>query len=351
MTAPWQGLEGEFDRWFAAMNSSDHTARGLSFGRTLAPRGSFDLADTPVLQVRASGPLYLRATTADRYTGQAITSTEASATQFEPNTDLLAQDAIPQARGLLQAQIKVLASRTSVAFAPDAPMRFSQSTQVDTRGDPNDVATVRLEAPVMQNQEYAVVSAISTATLQQLRAAGEDYPDWVRRRYLQLPRSVSRRAIDLAHEAVGGATSAYDKAAALETYLRDNFTYSTHVANIPPEQDWVDYFLFDSKQGYCDYFATTMVVLLRAQGVPARVASGFAPGDFDASTGIFDCPREPRPHLGRGLLSRLRLDHVRAVGDSANSDPPRGGAHRTASRCPGGASVAGRQWVDAGRAG
>jgi transglutaminase-like putative cysteine protease len=286
VTAPWQGLEGEFDRWFAAINSSEHTARGLSFGRTLAPRGSFDLADTPVLQVRASGPLYLRATTADRYTGQAITSTEASATQFEPNTDLLAQDAIPQARGLLQAQIKVLASRTSVAFAPDAPIRFSQSTQVDTRGDPNDVATVRLEAPVMQNQEYAVVSAISTATLQQLRAAGEDYPDWVRRRYLQLPRSVSRRAIDLAHEAVGGATSAYDKAAALETYLRDNFTYSTQVASIPPEQDWVDFFLFDSKQGYCDYFATTMVVLLRAQGVPARVASGFAPGDFDASTGI-----------------------------------------------------------------
>ena len=55
---------------------------------------------------------------------------------------------------------------------------------------------------------------------------------------------------------------------------------------MPPDQDWVDYFLFDSKQGYCDYFATAMVVLLRAEGVPARVASGFAPGDFDASTGI-----------------------------------------------------------------
>ena len=55
---------------------------------------------------------------------------------------------------------------------------------------------------------------------------------------------------------------------------------------MPPDQDWVDYFLFDSKQGYCDYFATAMVVLLRAEGVPARVASGFAPGDFDPDTGI-----------------------------------------------------------------
>jgi hypothetical protein len=55
---------------------------------------------------------------------------------------------------------------------------------------------------------------------------------------------------------------------------------------VPPDRDWVDYFLFDSQQGYCDYFATAMTVMLRAEGVPARVASGFAPGDFDQSTGV-----------------------------------------------------------------
>jgi transglutaminase-like putative cysteine protease len=55
---------------------------------------------------------------------------------------------------------------------------------------------------------------------------------------------------------------------------------------VPPDQDWVDYFLFQSKQGYCDYFATAMVVLLRIEGVPARVASGFAPGEFDPSTNV-----------------------------------------------------------------
>jgi transglutaminase-like putative cysteine protease len=285
VTQPWQGMEGEFDRWFASLNVTGRTARGLSFGRTLAPRGSFDLGDTPVLQVIASGSLYLRATTADRYAGQAITSTETTSASFEPNTDLLTQDQIAQGRGLVQAQIKVLASRTSVAFAPDTPVRFSQSTEVDTRGSVDDLAAVRFDAPVLQTQDYTVVSAISTATLQDLRAAGEDYPDWVRRRYLQLPRTIPRRVIDTAHEATAGATSAYDKAAALETYLRTNFSYSTHVAPIPPDRDWVDYFLFDSKEGYCDYFATTMVVLLRAEGVPARVASGFAPGEFDASTG------------------------------------------------------------------
>ncbi|MCA1648661.1 MAG: hypothetical protein LC797_25435, partial [Chloroflexi bacterium] len=188
VTQPWQGMEGEFDRWFASLNASGRTARGLSFGRTLAPRGSFDLGDTPVLQVTANGPIYLRATTADRYAGQAITSTETTSTAFDSNTDLLTQDQIAQGRGVLQAQIRVLASRTSVAFAPDTPVRFSQSTEVDTRGSVDDVAAIRFDAPVLQSQDYTVVSAISTATLQDLRAAGENYPDWVRRRYLQLPR-------------------------------------------------------------------------------------------------------------------------------------------------------------------
>jgi transglutaminase-like putative cysteine protease len=285
-TAPWQALEGEFDRWFAALNSNDRNARGLSFGRTLAPRGSFDLGDTPVLQVRAYGPLYLRATTADRYAGQAITSSETTATPFDPSADLFPIEQIPQGRGLIQAQIKVLASRTGVALAPDAPVRFSQSTQVDTRGNPDDIAAVRFESPIQQNGEYTVASAISSATVQELRAAGEDYPSWVRQRYLQLPRNLPRRVIDVARSAVGGATSAYDRAVALETYLRQDLTYSTHVASVPTDRDWVDYFLFDSKQGYCDYFATAMVVLLRIDGVPARVASGFAPGEFDADAGM-----------------------------------------------------------------
>ena len=286
VTEPWQGFEGDFDRWFAALNGSERNARGLSFGRTLAPRGAFDLGDTPVLQVKADGPLYLRATTSDRYASQAITSSDTTTSSIASNTDLLPQDSVPQSRGLLTAQIKVLASRTTVAFAPDAPLRFSTPVELDTRGDPTDVATVRLDTPVQQNQEYTVISAVSTATVQELRAAGEDYPAWVRERYLQLPRSLPRRVVDLARSATNGAPSGFDKALTLETYLRDNFTYSTHVPTVPQDQDWIDYFLFQSKQGYCDYFATAMVVMLRAEGVPARVASGFAPGDYDPDTGV-----------------------------------------------------------------
>jgi transglutaminase-like putative cysteine protease len=283
---PWIGMEAEFDRWFAALNGSSRNARGLSFGRTLAPRGAFDLGDTPVLQVKASAPLYLRATTADRYAGQAITSSETMTSEFEPNSDLLPEELIPAARVAVQAQIKVLASRTAVAFTPDAPLRFNVPIQLDTRGTPDDIAAVRLSTPVQQNQEFSVAAAVSTATVQELRAAGEIYPDWVRQRYLQLPRRMERRVIDLARQVAAGSTDPFSKAIAIEQYLRDTYAYSTHVESVPTDRDWIDYFLFDAREGYCDYFATAMVVLLRIDGVPARVASGFAPGEFDESTGI-----------------------------------------------------------------
>ncbi|MBV9358059.1 MAG: transglutaminase domain-containing protein [Chloroflexi bacterium] len=284
-TAPWESVERVFDRLFASLNGSDRTLHGLNFGRTLAPRGSFDLGEAPVLAVHGPPGLYMRATTADRYTGQAMSGTEAQTTDEEANADLLPQDQLPGDRAVTQATVTVLASRSDVAFAPDAPLRLSVPSALDTRGTPEDVAAIRLGAPLQHDEQYDLASLVSQASIQDLRAAGEDYPDWVRDRYLQVPPQLPRRVVDLAHDATSGATSAFDKAAAVEQYLRTDYTYSTHVPEVPPDRDWVDFFLFDSRQGYCDYFATTMTMLLRTEGVPARVASGFAPGTYDPAAG------------------------------------------------------------------
>jgi len=294
-TAPWGNVERGFDRLFASLNGNDKTLRGLSFGRTLAPHGSFDLGDTAVLQVSGPRDLYLRATTADRYTGQAITGSEASSTGVDAGADLLPSEYLPAERSEIRATVTVLASRSAVAFAPEAPVHLSVPTHLDARGTPEDVAAIRLDTPLLRDETYDAVSLVSTASIQQLRAAGEVYPDWVSRRYLQLPRSLPRRVVDAAHEATLGATSSYDKAAAVEQFLRTGFTYSTHVAEVPPDRDWVDFFLFDSREGYCDFFATAMTTMLRTQGVPARVASGFAPGEYDPSTGA-SLVRENQAH-------------------------------------------------------
>src|SRR5207237_7528723 len=79
-------------------------------------------------------------------------------------------------------------------------------------------------------------------------------------------------------------SDACDEAKAIETYLRQNYTYSTHIAQPPPGVDRVEWFLFQGKEGYCEYYASAMVVMLRTLGVPARLATGYAPGDYDPNT-------------------------------------------------------------------
>jgi transglutaminase-like putative cysteine protease len=205
----------------------------------------------------------------------------------DAETSLLPEELRPDARTDVQASVKVLASRSAVAFAPDAPVRLSVPAYVVVRGDLQDVAAIRLNTPLLRNQEYRVESVASRATGQQLRSAGQNDPDWVRDRYLQLPNDLPGRVVDKAREVTAGASTPYEQAVAIEAYLRNSFTYSTRVPVVPPDRDWVDFLLFDSRQGYCDYFATAMAVMLRTVGVPARVASGFAPGDYDSGSGTW----------------------------------------------------------------
>jgi hypothetical protein len=80
-----------------------------------------------------------------------------------------------------------------------------------------------------------------------------------------------------------GATNPYDQAMAIETYLRSNYTY-TLTPQISRDVDPMQYFLFTSKEGYCEYFASAMGFLLRALGIPSRVVSGYGPGSYDGKT-------------------------------------------------------------------
>jgi len=101
-------------------------------------------------------------------------------------------------------------------------------------------------------------------------------------RYLQLPETLPTRVKDLATSITTDSDSLYDKAKAIERYFRLNgFSYNQDMAAVPDgDTDYVDQFLFDTKVGYCDNFSTSMVVLLRSEGIPARWVKGFASGDI-----------------------------------------------------------------------
>jgi transglutaminase-like putative cysteine protease len=136
------------------------------------------------------------------------------------------------------------------------------------------------EPPVMAGEQYLVHANVIGPTIAQLRTAGDTYPDWVIAENLQLPDVLSPEIAALGRRITAQARTPYDKANAITQYLRSNITYSSTVANPPPGRDSLDWFLFDSKKGFCTYYASAEVILLRSVGVPARMVVGFAQGEF-----------------------------------------------------------------------
>jgi hypothetical protein len=127
---------------------------------------------------------------------------------------------------------------------------------------------------------YVADSLIPAVGVQQLRDAGEAYPDWVLERYLDLPDTVPDRVHTLARDLTSGEPTPYDRAVAIERHVR-RFPYTLDIPPPPFDQDVADYFLFDLQEGYCDYYATSMVVLARSAGLPARMVSGYGSGRYD----------------------------------------------------------------------
>ncbi|WP_160686941.1 transglutaminase domain-containing protein [Clostridium sp. C2-6-12] len=94
-------------------------------------------------------------------------------------------------------------------------------------------------------------------------------------RYLQLPKELPERVSKLAGEITSSADNDYDRAKAIEAYLSKNYVYTLEPGDVPENRDFVDYFLFDSKQGYCTYYASAMTILVRSLGIPARYVEGY----------------------------------------------------------------------------
>ncbi|MEA3337914.1 MAG: transglutaminaseTgpA domain-containing protein [Chloroflexota bacterium] len=142
-----------------------------------------------------------------------------------------------------------------------------------------------LVALITDGRRYDVISMVPAADEAALRAAGTDYLSYLRDSYLELPEIPDRVRL-LAQEVAGDAETSFDQALILEEYLR-GYRYDLDVAPPPPGRDVVDFFLFDQQAGYCDYYASSMVVLARSLGIPARLAVGYATGDFDPEARAF----------------------------------------------------------------
>ena len=144
-----------------------------------------------------------------------------------------------------------------------------------------DVLVLSPRQRLQKGESYTVLGFIRDIPPDELRTASTFYPDPIRSIYLQLP-DMPERVSQLARDVAGAEPAPYDRAKAVESYLRQ-YPVDYAIPDTPPGQDTMDYFLFEAKRGYFDYHASAMVVMLRSIGVPSRLAVGFVidDGDFD----------------------------------------------------------------------
>ncbi|MDQ6692596.1 MAG: transglutaminase-like domain-containing protein, partial [Candidatus Dormibacteraeota bacterium] len=177
--------------------------------------------------------------------------------------------------------------RDTVAVESNKVAAGSPFTTVDRVSSQNPATSVGF---------YKATVQYSNPTEDELRNAGTAYPDWLNpykfypglvnpaplapaRTGIQVPEA--QRIKTLADSVTGSFTNPYDKATAIESYLRANYTYKL-TPSTAAGQDPLVSFLFDSKEGYCEYFASAMGDMMRAEGIPTRLVNGFGPGVFDA---------------------------------------------------------------------
>jgi len=169
---------------------------------------------------------------------------------------------------LLQ-EVNWLRDQRLVRYTLGEPLQFDHDVLL-LWSDLDDLARVQ-----GAETSYGATTRISIATPAQLRSASlVDVPPNIINRYTQLPDSLPERVRAMANDVAGDLDNPFDQAHALEQFLRQ-YPYSLAIEPTPSDRDPVDYFLFDAQSGYCDYYATSMAVLARSLGIPARMSVGF----------------------------------------------------------------------------
>ena len=272
--APYNRLQTEWQRFFAGV-SGPSRLQGVSFSDAIRLGQAPNLGDRIVFHVDSPSAHFWRAVTYDFYTGAGWRTTETD------RADKVVPNYLERAK--LDATFDIVVPHANLLFGANEPSKVNVPFQFQTGDDKSYSTSLRAVNRNDAQTKYTTSSLVSTATKEQLRRATTAYPTTIKAKYLQLPSSVPDRVTKLAQTITATKTTPYDKAEAVETYLRNTYKYSTVVKSAPPGRDPVDYFLFDLKADFCEYFASSMAVLLREVGVPARVVEGFTAGELDIS--------------------------------------------------------------------
>jgi len=316
----WDKAQHQFSRLFSSLRSYGTSASYAAFGDRLTLHGTVELGSEVVMVVEAPEGRYWRAMVYDEYDGRGWSNTDDEIMDIAPHSEMpregidFIREEVTQRIALYQptgGQLFFAGQPIWTDLPVEARMNTYQLWRVGG-GEATEVIRERVagvssltsKVPVDPHRPYVVVSSLSASSEDMLRQAtalpewivnylgagglvriamrenpSTIYPSWVTR-YLQLPSTLPQRVKELAFELTREYDNIYDKAVALEEYLRQ-ISYNEDIEAPPPDRDGVDYFLFDSREGYCDYYASAMALMARAVGIPARIAVGYAGGEYD----------------------------------------------------------------------
>jgi transglutaminase-like putative cysteine protease len=286
----WSGMRENLDGIFGGLSNSESRFTGTNFGPSFRIAGQWSSSDEPMLTVAAEEGLYLRAVTYDIYNGRGWEQSPGHERAVASEQDTFGDDSPEKplfGDAFENETIEIVFQQPLVGrylVSAGYPIKTFAPVLVVEPGDQPFLGALKATAPVSPGEGYFITVALSNATKAELRAASTDYPREIEQYYLS-EAGVTDQTRELAQAIAGDATNPYDQAEALAQYLHgdQSFEYRT-TTRLPsdPNQDLVDYFLFDPQNGrvgFCEQYASAMVVMARTLGIPARLAVGFAPGE------------------------------------------------------------------------
>lgn len=194
-------------------------------------------------------------------------------------------------RQTIQVEISPKVPSMNGLYMPSQPLWASRSGEVDVYRIPNgtvDVIRMTTYGVVRDGESYKARSSVAIPTARELREAPTEYPRWVTDNYLQVSESITERTRQLALQITEGIDNSFDKAVAITQWLRTNIEYERLTQPPPQDVEQIDWFLFDYQVGFCNWYASAEVILLRTLGIPTRMAVGYARGNFNALEGYYE---------------------------------------------------------------
>ncbi len=289
MDVVWSDVRSQLEGVVGGLSNPAARISGADFGSGFTVRGTWFSDDAPVLQLQADHAYYMRTVTYDTYTGHGWQRSESTPREVPAGERLFPGDT-PE-RPLTDENF----SRVTVLvvlqgdvgrniFVPGYPTKIYAPVVIQQPDGGPFLGGIDAASAIQPDTGYQVTALVSGVTEGQLIGAGTDYPAAVSAAYLDTT-GLTLRVGTLARQLQANAHGAtpYHWADAIADYLRTDasFTYSTDVAPPNPDADLVDQFLFgpNGRVGYCEYYASAMVLMARSLGIPARVAVGYAPGE------------------------------------------------------------------------